>query len=134
MKIGHESRIMVEALHDRLLKSENESRLYKVREIGPCFTKYSFCSKCSKQTIDSTQESHKKKVNVLQLRLAKAIKEKEAIEERRAFEVEGLTNDIISLRKKLAISEDHLLKLGPLADAELALLNACKCLQVFHGM
>ena len=33
MKIGHENRVLVEALHNRLLEAENGSLSYKVRNL-----------------------------------------------------------------------------------------------------
>jgi predicted RNase H-like nuclease (RuvC/YqgF family) len=76
--------------------------------------------------MDSTQQAYEKKIDALKSRLTRTIKEKEEIERRRSFEVEGLMNDIISLKKQIAILENQLFQIGPMANIELDLLNKSK--------
>ena len=45
---------------------------------------------------------------------------------RRNYEIEGFTNDIVSLRSKLKTLEKQILKYGPLEDRELALLSMAR--------
>lgn len=46
-----------------------------------------------------------------------------AIKRRRDYEIEGFTNDILTLRKQLRTLEKSILKYGSLEDKELVLLN-----------
>ena len=48
------------------------------------------------------------------------------MKKRRHFEIEGFTNDIISLRKQLKVLEKSILKYAPLADKEFLLLNIAR--------
>jgi hypothetical protein len=49
-----------------------------------------------------------------------------ALQRRRDYEIEGFTNDIISLRQQLRVLEKSILKYGALEDKELVLLNLAR--------
>ncbi|OAJ38725.1 hypothetical protein BDEG_22631 [Batrachochytrium dendrobatidis JEL423] len=49
-----------------------------------------------------------------------------SLKRRRDYEIEGFTNDILSLRKQLRTLEKNILKYGPLEDKELVLLNLAR--------
>ncbi|KAJ1342159.1 hypothetical protein BSLG_003286 [Batrachochytrium salamandrivorans] len=49
-----------------------------------------------------------------------------SLKRRRDYEIEGFTNDILSLRKQLRTLEKNILKFSPLEDKELVLLNLAR--------
>jgi coiled-coil domain-containing protein 77 len=48
------------------------------------------------------------------------------LKKRRDYEIEGFTNDILTLRKQLRVLEKNLLKFGSLEDKELVILNLAR--------
>ncbi|TPX36904.1 hypothetical protein SmJEL517_g00870 [Synchytrium microbalum] len=79
-----------------------------------------------KTKTDQSDQQQKKKIEYLQNRLSTFTSRYDELKRRRNYEIEGFTNDIVSLRSKLKTLEKQILKYGPLEDRELALLNMAR--------
>lgn len=76
--------------------------------------------------MESLRESQEKKIHRLETQLTRVTREKDRLEQRHVLEVEGFKNDILAQKKQLTALENQLLRIGPIADAELALLDMGK--------
>ncbi|KAK5673515.1 hypothetical protein QVD99_000955 [Batrachochytrium dendrobatidis] len=75
---------------------------------------------------DKMEASHTRQVGYLKSRLETVNSSYTSLKRRRDYEIEGFTNDILSLRKQLRTLEKNILKYGPLEDKELVLLNLAR--------
>ncbi|TPX62336.1 hypothetical protein PhCBS80983_g00448 [Powellomyces hirtus] len=79
-----------------------------------------------KTKYETVEKTHRKKVSVLENRLAAVSASYATLKRRRDFEIEGFTNDILALRRQLRTLERAILKYAPLEDRELVLLRIAK--------
>ncbi|KAJ3057258.1 Coiled-coil domain-containing protein 77 [Rhizophlyctis rosea] len=74
----------------------------------------------------TANQSNKKTVDHLKSRLSATASSYQSLKRRRDYEIEGFTNDILMLRKQLKTLEKTILKINPLEDKELLLLNLAR--------
>ncbi|KAH6570926.1 hypothetical protein BASA62_004092 [Batrachochytrium salamandrivorans] len=75
---------------------------------------------------DQTEAANTRKINYFKSRLETVNASYTSLKRRRDYEIEGFTNDILSLRKQLRTLEKNILKFSPLEDKELVLLNLAR--------
>ncbi|KAI9183903.1 hypothetical protein H9P43_002955 [Blastocladiella emersonii ATCC 22665] len=106
-------------IETRVLK-KNEGLLHELRTQ---LAKYEHELRNSRVDLEEREAGSAKKIEALQRRLESARNDYRALKKRRDLEIEGFTNDILMLRRKVKDLERHIVRTAPLQDAELAVLR-----------
>eukprot|EP00842_Homolaphlyctis_polyrhiza_P005504 jgi/Hompol1/5955/HPOL_004774-RA len=106
-KVSKKQESIVGDLRQHISKLEEELRAIKLKR-------------------EQTETANARRVEYLKSRLESVNAGYMSLKRRRDYEIEGFTNDILSLRKQLRNLEKSILKYGPLEDKELVLLNLAR--------
>ncbi|KAH9252414.1 hypothetical protein BASA83_009219 [Batrachochytrium salamandrivorans] len=119
--------------HDRNENAEKviESRVNRkqesiVADLRHHISKLEADVRAAKLLHDQTEAANTRKINYFKSRLETVNASYTSLKRRRDYEIEGFTNDILSLRKQLRTLEKNILKFSPLEDKELVLLNLAR--------
>ncbi|KAH9249998.1 hypothetical protein BASA81_012246, partial [Batrachochytrium salamandrivorans] len=107
----------------RTLCRENTRELLRTKKVSHAHERNLIEEKAAMLLHDQTEAANTRKINYFKSRLETVNASYTSLKRRRDYEIEGFTNDILSLRKQLRTLEKNILKFSPLEDKELVLLN-----------
>ncbi|KAJ1510428.1 Coiled-coil domain-containing protein 77 [Coelomomyces lativittatus] len=109
-------------IEQRILK-KNETLLFELRMQ---LSKYEEALRQANLELQDRDAGANKTLKVLQEKFESLHINFKALQKRRKYEIEGFTNDILTLRKHVRNLEQHISKYGSMEDKELAILSIAK--------
>ncbi|KAH6585796.1 hypothetical protein BASA61_006723 [Batrachochytrium salamandrivorans] len=122
INLGYGSTLLVVVIEFRVNRKQESI----VADLRHHISKLEADVRAAKLLHDQTEAANTRKINYFKSRLETVNASYTSLKRRRDYEIEGFTNDILSLRKQLRTLEKNILKFSPLEDKELVLLNLAR--------